>query len=203
MARGAKRRPNHSSNIGTSSPARRWKIPRGHHFAATSATPSTTRAASDTRSQRSRRRLKTQNQRYPRQASSPIRLRCGAPSGDEHSDSVGCSSSSHVHRPGFRTAARQSPGSSHVRRSVPDWCGPRSLEVTSVRSDPARHPEMPHSLRIRLNRIARPPLVNRANATTRIVTLARWTQRPVRRFDFARRPLSVWAWRVSKLDTCS
>ena len=60
MASGASRGPNQSSNMGTSSPARRWKIPSGHPLATSKATPSPVRTPMETPSQRSRRRVKPQ-----------------------------------------------------------------------------------------------------------------------------------------------
>ena len=73
MAKEASRGPNHNSNIGTSSPARRWKIPSGQPFATTSATPSPNRTLTETQSHRSRRRVIAAEPQVPetRQLSKP------------------------------------------------------------------------------------------------------------------------------------
>jgi hypothetical protein len=63
IANRAKRGPNHSSNIGASSPARRWKMPKGHPLATRSATPSPRSTAMATCSLRPRRRVSAHNQR--------------------------------------------------------------------------------------------------------------------------------------------
>ena len=63
IANGASCGPNHSSNMGMSSPARRWKIPRGQPLAATNATPSPTRTPTESRNHRSRLRVRAHNQR--------------------------------------------------------------------------------------------------------------------------------------------
>ena len=71
MANGASLGPNHSSNMGTSSPARRWKIPSGQPLAATNATPSPTMTPTESRNHRSRLRVRAHNHRQAKQPSSP------------------------------------------------------------------------------------------------------------------------------------
>ena len=75
-ANGAMRGPNQSSNIETSSPARRWTIPRGHPLAMTNAMPSPISTVFATLSHWSRRRVNAHHHKYPRQpiSHSPIAL---------------------------------------------------------------------------------------------------------------------------------